>query len=177
VTTRPVTDRPQGPLDLSKTPIHLGSVVGADRGAVPLPGFGFDGEAFAGYIAAQCAPGAPGRLIMIESTPTDWGAWECHPEGDEIVIVLSGKAELIQLIDGEGRRTAVGPGSAMINPAGVWHTADVADPHAKVDPNGDLEDAGAPPPCSGVWTFVRSVSGCRCRRRSKPNKMNGRVSS
>jgi quercetin dioxygenase-like cupin family protein len=119
---------PTGPYDLSDTPIHLGSEVGVDQPAVPLPGFGFDGPSFEGYNAKHCTPGAPGRLIMVESTPTSWGAWECHTEGDEIVIVLEGKAEFIQEIDGAQRRTAVGPGSAMINPAGVWHTADVEEP-------------------------------------------------
>jgi quercetin dioxygenase-like cupin family protein len=102
--------------------------VGIDSPAVPLPEFGFDGPAFESYIAKHCTPGAPGRLIMIQSTPTSWGAWECHTEGDEIVIVLDGKAEFIQEIDGEQRRTAVRPGSTMINPAGVWHTADVEEP-------------------------------------------------
>jgi quercetin dioxygenase-like cupin family protein len=128
--TPPPSDprRPTGPYDLNETPIHIGSEVGADNPAVPLPGFGFDGPAFEAYIAKHCAPGAPGRLIMIESTPANWGAWECHAEGDEIVIVLEGKAVFIQEIDGEPRRTPVGPGSTVINPAGVWHTADVEEP-------------------------------------------------
>jgi quercetin dioxygenase-like cupin family protein len=120
--------RSTGPFDLSRTPIHLNLTAGAGRSAVPLPGFGFDGKAFASYIAEHCAPGAPGRLIMIETTPTSWGAWECHTEGDEIVIVLEGKGEFLQQIDGEERRTAVSAGSTMINPAGVWHTADVEQP-------------------------------------------------
>jgi quercetin dioxygenase-like cupin family protein len=116
---------PTGPFDLSKTPIHLGSVVGLDSSALPLPEFAFDGKAFGGYIAEHCAPGAPGRLIFVESTAANWGAWECHTEGDEIVIVLEGKATFIQEIAGEALKTPVGPGSAIINPAGVWHTADV----------------------------------------------------
>jgi quercetin dioxygenase-like cupin family protein len=124
----PTAERPTGPFDLSQTPIHLGSQVGADNPAVPLPGFGFDGAAFEAYAAEHCTPDVPGRLVMVCSTPTDWSAWECHPAGDEIVIVLEGKAVFIQEIDGKERRAAVGPGSTMINPAGVWHTADVAEP-------------------------------------------------
>jgi mannose-6-phosphate isomerase-like protein (cupin superfamily) len=123
-----MTDRSTGPFDLSKSPIHLGSRVGVDNPAVPLPGFGFDGPSFEAYIAAHCEDGAPGRLIMVESTPQDWPAWECHTEGDEIVIVLEGRAEFIQEIDAEECRMAVGPGSAIINPMGVWHTADVEEP-------------------------------------------------
>lgn len=120
--------RMTGPYDLSKTPIHVASEVGVEHPAVPLPGFGFDGPSFQAYIAEHCSAAAPGRLIMVESTPTSWGAWECHTEGDEIVIVLEGRAEFIQEVDGEQRRTAVGPGSTMINPVGVWHTADVEEP-------------------------------------------------
>jgi quercetin dioxygenase-like cupin family protein len=120
--------RPTGPYDLSHTPIHLGSEVGRSNPAVPLPGFGFDGPSFEAYIAKHCTMGAPGRLIMVESTPTNWGAWERHTEGDEIVIVLEGKATLIQEVNGVQNRTTVGPGSTMINPAGVWHTADVEEP-------------------------------------------------
>jgi uncharacterized cupin superfamily protein len=120
--------RPTGPFDLSRTPIHLGSEVNAENPAVPLPDFGFDRPSFERYIAEHCKPGAPGRLIMVESTPGDWGAWECHTDGDEIVIVLEGKAEFIQEIDGAERRTPVGPGSTMINPKDVWHTADVSEP-------------------------------------------------
>jgi len=121
-------DRSTGPFDLRSTPIHLGSIAGADHAAVPLPGFGFDGKAFGAYISAHCTRGAPGRLIMVETTPTNWPAWECHTEGDEIVIVLEGKAEVIQEIGGQLRRMTVGPGSAIINPVGVWHTADVQEP-------------------------------------------------
>ncbi len=105
-------DRPTGPFDLGDTPIHLASVVNADSPAVPLPGFGFDGPAFERYMAEHCSDAAPGRLIMIETTPTDWPSWECHPEGDEIVIVLEGEAEFIQEIGGGERRTVVGPGTA-----------------------------------------------------------------
>ena len=122
------SDRATGPFDLSETPIHLGSVVAAENPAIPLPGFGFDGPAFGAYMEQHCSPGAPGRLVMIEASPVNWGAWECHTEGDEIVIVLEGKGIFIQEIDGEERRTPFGPGSAIINPTGVWHTADVEEP-------------------------------------------------
>jgi uncharacterized cupin superfamily protein len=120
--------RETGPFDLTKSPIHLPSRVGADRPLVALPNFGFDASAFEAYIAAHCAPGEPGRLVMIESSPTDWPVWECHREGDELVIVLEGEGDLLQQLGEETRRTAFGPGSAFINPAGVWHTADVRKP-------------------------------------------------
>jgi quercetin dioxygenase-like cupin family protein len=110
-----------GPFDLSKSPIHLNE----SAPAAPQHGFGFNGPAFEAYMAKHCAPGAPGRLIMIETTPTNWPAWERHSEGDEIVIVLEGDGEFLQEIGGETKRSAFGPGSTFINPAGVWHTANV----------------------------------------------------
>ena len=112
-----------GPFDLSKTPIHLDG--GAGHAALPIPDFNFDGPSFERYIAQHCAPSAPGRLIMVETSTTSWASWECHPEGDEIVIVLEGKGIFIQQIDGETRKLPFGPGSTIINPAGVWHTADI----------------------------------------------------
>jgi mannose-6-phosphate isomerase-like protein (cupin superfamily) len=123
-----VTTRETGPFDLSKSPIHLGSRVAAENPAVPLHGFGFNGPAFEAYMAEHCAPGAPGRLVMIEASPTNWPAWECHTEGDELVIVLEGEGDFLQEIDGETRSAPFGPGSTFINPAGVWHTGNVRKP-------------------------------------------------
>src|SRR5262249_25137049 len=119
--------RPTGPFDLRRTPIHLPSEA-SETAVVPLPDFGFDAPAFERYIAEHCRPDAPGRLVMIETSPKDWPSWECHPGGDEIAIVLDGEGDLIQEIDGVARRIAVRPGSAIVNPAGVWHTANVLRP-------------------------------------------------
>jgi len=121
----PPRDDANGPFDLSEVPIHLGLQDGTESLAVPLHGFTFDGPSFEKYIAEHCPEGGCGRLIMIETTPTSWPVWECHTEGDEIVIVLEGAGEFIHETDGGERRTAVAAGSTMINPKGVWHTADV----------------------------------------------------
>ena len=118
-----MSTRETGAFDLSKSPIHLPSDPTAP--AVPIHAFGFDGPAFEAYMEKHCTPAAPGRLAMIESSPTNWGAWECHEAGDELVIVLEGEGEFLQEIDGGTRTTPFGPGSTFINPAGVWHTANV----------------------------------------------------
>jgi len=112
-----------GPFDLSETPIHLDF----DIPAVPLRNFGFDGPSFEAYIDAHCG-NDPGRIVMIEASPADWKHWECHTLGDEIVIVLEGKANFIQELGGEQVVLSVQAGSAIINPRGVWHTADVSEP-------------------------------------------------
>ncbi len=115
-----------GPFDLSVTPIHLDTTKLVDSPAVPLMGFGFDGPSFEAYISNYCASG-PGRLIMVETTTSDWQHWECHTLGDEIVIVLEGRADFIQQVSGEKVILPVQAGSAIINPKGVWHTADVSE--------------------------------------------------
>jgi uncharacterized cupin superfamily protein len=123
-----MSSSPNGPFDLSSTPIHLGTGGGAESPAVPLPKFGFDPAAFDAYIDAHCEEGSPGRLIMVESTPVDWGTWERHTEGAEIVIILEGSGTFIQEIDGEELRIAYEAGVTIVNPTGVWHTADVTEP-------------------------------------------------
>ena len=115
-----------GPFDLTKSPIHLNDAAGA-RPAVPIEGFGYDGPSFGAYVEAHCPEGDPGRLMMIETTPADWPAWEKHTDADEIVYVLSGRGEFIQDIDGEHVRIPVTAGQAIINPKDVWHTADVTE--------------------------------------------------
>lgn len=101
--------------------VHLDS----GTGAVPIPGFKDDYDA---YIAAHCAT-APGRLVSLATSEKAWPVWETHPAGDEVVIVTKGRAEFIQeLGDGTRRRVVVGPNEAIINPAGVPHTANVIEP-------------------------------------------------
>jgi len=116
------------PVDLSRTPIHLASESGRPPLAVILENFTFDRTGFEAYIAAHCSAAAPGRLVMIETTAADWSTWECHPLGDEIVIVLEGDGTFIQQVDGGEQHIDVSPGDTIINPKGVWHTADVVSP-------------------------------------------------
>ncbi len=110
--------------DLSKTPIHLGD----EDTALPIGDFNFDGESFMAYIEGHCQSN-PGRLMMIESTPASWATWERHPQGAEIVFVLEGSGSFFQeLEDGSVTEIPVQPGAAVINPPGVWHTADITEP-------------------------------------------------
>ena len=112
-------------IDLSKRPIHLNPPINNQVTAEVLEAFNFDGPSFERYIESHCSEEDPGRLIMIEVTPADWTTWERHPLGDEIVIVLSGEGDFIQQIDNQEIRIPVSPGVTVLNPTGVWHTADV----------------------------------------------------
>ena len=115
-----------GPFDLSKTPLHLASLLSQESPVIALQDFGFDGPSFESYIETHCTQG-PGRLIMVETSPVDWPVWERHNKGDEIVILLAGSGEFIQEIDGKHERIKVEQGHAIVNPQGVWHTADVTE--------------------------------------------------
>jgi mannose-6-phosphate isomerase-like protein (cupin superfamily) len=63
-------------------------------------------------------------LISMHDFETDWGMWEYHPAGDEIVVLLSGAARMV-LQRGSGEETVelVDQGSFVVIPRGVWHTA------------------------------------------------------
>jgi uncharacterized cupin superfamily protein len=109
---------------LSETPVHLG--LGATVEQLPT----FDGSMqwYERYAAAHADDGAEGRLVSVHTFTSDWATWEVHPNGEELVHVISGKLTLIQDIDGEHRSVQLAAGDAAINPAGVWHTAKTAEP-------------------------------------------------
>jgi mannose-6-phosphate isomerase-like protein (cupin superfamily) len=107
-------------------PIHLGN----GGTAVPQPEFPRDARAMEWYVdygARHTEDGADGRLLSCFRFTEDWAGWEMHPAGAEVVVCIDGAMTLIQDIDGEHVRTTLAPGEYAINPAGVWHTADVDD--------------------------------------------------
>ena len=104
--------------------IHLG--LGAR--ATPLPDFTWDPAYLQGYVERFAADGDEGRMVAQFHQTGSWTSWERHPAGEEVVVLLSGRADLIQEIDGEERRVPLRPGQAVVNPTGVWHTADVHEP-------------------------------------------------
>jgi uncharacterized cupin superfamily protein len=113
-----------GAFDLSTTHVHLG--LGAT--ATPLPDFEWSAEYLAAYTARFAADGDEGRLVTMGPAASSWDSWERHPAGEELVVLLTGRVDLIQRVDGGERRIALRPGQAVVNPPGVWHTADVHEP-------------------------------------------------
>lgn len=64
-----------------------------------------------------------GRLVGTFHNAADWGIWEMHPAGDEVVCLLSGAIDVVlEEHDGE-RIIELRPGATCIVPRGVWHTA------------------------------------------------------
>lgn len=110
-------------LRLEERFIHLG--LGAR--AVEQPPFtGMDW--YEAYGARHDDDGVEGRLVSQYAFTESWTSWEMHPAGDEVVICIAGAMVLLQE-DAQGNLTRVplAAGDYAINPAGVWHTADIAE--------------------------------------------------
>jgi len=121
-----MTDSPI--FSLEKFPAHLG--VGAT--AVREPEFTGDMAWYEAYGARHTADAKEGRLVSMHTFTKSWDTWEMHPAGDEIVICTAGRITLHQEIDGQVHTAHLSAGEAIINPPGVWHTADVERPTTAV---------------------------------------------
>jgi mannose-6-phosphate isomerase-like protein (cupin superfamily) len=106
---------------LETNPLHLG--LGAT--AIVQPEFsGMDW--YEGYGARHAGDGREGRLVSMFTFRESWDSWEMHPEGDEVVLCLSGKMTLHQeMRDGSTATVTIRAGEYAINPPGCWHTADI----------------------------------------------------
>ena len=74
-----------------------------------------------------------GRLITSFVHDADWTVWEMHPEGDEVIVVLSGSVTFHfddgHLDDGTTTQSVeVAAPHGVVVPTGTWHTADVREP-------------------------------------------------
>ena len=66
---------------------------------------------------------------------------EMHPDGDELLYLISGAATVtLELADGD-RPVELGAGGAVVVPKGVWHQITMREPgqliHITPGPNGD----------------------------------------
>jgi mannose-6-phosphate isomerase-like protein (cupin superfamily) len=115
---------PRDAIDLTATPLHLG----LGSRALAVDGFGWEAQVLEAYAAAVAEDGPEGRLVMVFEGSRSWETWERHPAGDEVVVCLSGRMTVIKEVGGGTEPVELGPCEAMINPPGVWHTADVHEP-------------------------------------------------
>lgn len=68
-------------------------------------------------------------LVASFSFEDDWPTWEMHPNGDEIVCLVSGDVDMI--LDQSGGEESIRlttPGTFVVVPKGTWHTARVHTP-------------------------------------------------
>lgn len=70
----------------------------------------------------------PGRLAMILPMTEDFPHWECHPAGEELIVMLSGACTLILETAAGETRTHLEAGKAVLVPTGVWHRMEILEP-------------------------------------------------
>lgn len=109
---------------LSDNPVHLG--LGAT--AVPQERFTGDMDWYMRYGERHASDGVEGRLVSMHTFTEPWDSWEMHPNGEELVVCTDGEITLTQEIDGTTGSVVLQRGEAVVNPPGVWHTADVSEP-------------------------------------------------
>jgi len=108
-----MSDRPRGTIDLART------IVGLQR----------DGDA----RRIESRPGPPPRIDgftigaprMTREPPH---AGEMHPDGDELLFLVSGRVTVLLEDEDPPRRVALAPGEAVIVPRGVWHRVLLGEP-------------------------------------------------
>ncbi|MEZ5501849.1 MAG: cupin [Halioglobus sp.] len=67
-------------------------------------------------------------LVSSHEFESDWGMWEKHPAGDELVVLVSGAAALhIKTDSGEDIVQLREPGSYAVVPRNAWHTARISE--------------------------------------------------
>lgn len=68
-------------------------------------------------------------LVTCHSFDADWPMSEMHPNGDEVVCLLSGAVIFIlELSEGSMKVELTTSGSFVVVPRGTWHTAKVRAP-------------------------------------------------
>jgi mannose-6-phosphate isomerase-like protein (cupin superfamily) len=100
-------------------------------------------------------PGGPPRRIdgltigapdLTGDAPHDG---ELHPDGDELLYMVSGAVTVcLELPDGD-RTVELGAGDALVVPQGVWHKITLREPgrliHITPGPSGDARPLRSPP--------------------------------
>jgi mannose-6-phosphate isomerase-like protein (cupin superfamily) len=125
--------------DHATTPIPIGVPFDPSTQTV---GLARTGEA--GFIVPTNGPprridgfsvGAP---IITHDPPH---AGEMHPDGDELLVVVSGRFNVTLELDAENREIEMRAGAALVVPRGVWHVVAVQEPgqlvHITPGPGGD----------------------------------------
>lgn len=112
-----------GSFRLAEFPVHLGLGATAER----EPRFTGDMAWYEAYGQRHADDGVEARLVGLHTFDGSWDTWERHPHGAELVVCVSGEITLHQEMDDGVETTTLGPGEAVINHPGVWHTADIAD--------------------------------------------------
>jgi mannose-6-phosphate isomerase-like protein (cupin superfamily) len=67
-------------------------------------------------------------LVSAYQFTESWPTWEIHPNGDEMVVLLSGSAEFkLKTGDSVASKLLASPGDFVIVPRNTWHTAAITE--------------------------------------------------
>ena len=83
------------------------------------------GDAFWSLAGAELEKFGENWLITEFWFDEDWKSWEMHPNGEEIVYLLSGAMDLILEKDDVRQTIELRSKGLVIVPRGTWHTAKV----------------------------------------------------
>src|SRR5262249_11924871 len=128
-------------IDLSRTP------VGLDRAGMarPLPGSGGPHPTVDGLTLG---------VAVMSSAPPHRG--EMHPDGDELLYLVSGNVDVVLEEDGREERVELKSGQAFVVPRGLWHRVTLREPsqilYLTPGPGGQYRplDGGPPRDVSGA---------------------------
>lgn len=70
----------------------------------------------------------PGRLVMTFPMTEDFPHWERHPQGEEVIVMLSGAMDVILDEPDANRTVRLETGQAMLVPKNIWHRGVVVEP-------------------------------------------------
>lgn len=68
-----------------------------------------------------------GRLVSVFHTTSGFG-WEMHPQGDELIVLLAGRVDMILEEPGGERVVPLTAQVSCVIPRGVWHRSVVHEP-------------------------------------------------
>ncbi len=67
-----------------------------------------------------------GRLVTSHDMTDGFPHWERHPQGEELLIALSGRFRVrLETAEGEIAEAEMGHGEVFVVPTGLWHRVDV----------------------------------------------------
>jgi len=84
-----------------------------------------------------------GAPVMVRNAPHNG---ELHPDGDELLYLVSGRVDVILEENGSEHVVEVTAGQAFVVPRGVWHRVNLREPsrilHITPGPRGDHRPLG-----------------------------------
>lgn len=115
--------RPEpGPYDLASTYLRLRG----DTTVEPLP---VDDGFWPKLMNGELGTFHHEYLVTTFGYDRNWPTWEMHPHGDEVVVLLEGRATFVLEVDGRERIVELASGGAyVVVPRGTWHTARTTTP-------------------------------------------------